>query len=103
MAICYLPMNLHTYFCPITGRGLESRDCKRVGQRLLSPYADVGVQLSGWAFLFVGAGFWLVGSIILTPMAPVLGAAAGASFGIVAVLRFVRQVRAFRHSHAAGR
>lgn len=96
-------MNLHTYFCPITGRGLESRDCKRVGRRLLSPYADVDVHLSGWALLFVAAGLWLVGSIILTPMAPVLGAAAGASFGTIAVLRFVQQFRAFRHTQAAGR
>ncbi len=94
---------MHPYFCPITGRDLKARDCKRVGQRLLSPYADVSVQLSGWPLMFIGAGLWFIGSITLTPMAPVLGTAVGASFGIIALLRFARQYRAYRHGRGASR
>lgn len=99
----YLPMALHTYFCPTTGRGLEARDCRRVGRRLLSPFDEVGVQITGWPLLVIGAVLWFVGQIILTPMAPVAGNVAGLSCGIIAALRFVRQYRAFRHGQAAGR
>lgn len=86
---------LDPYFCPVTGRGVRSRSCRRDGRRLLSPFADVPVQIGGTPLLVIGIVIALVGSVILCREGPIFGYAAGGAFAVVAVLRFARQFRVY--------
>lgn len=88
-------MTQQWHFCPVTGRGVTLRQCRREGDRYLSPYSDVPVQATGWVFIVFGVCMFSPLSIILTPAAPVIALWGGICCGILAVLRFTRQGAAY--------
>jgi hypothetical protein len=47
-------MNVPDYYCPVTGQNLQAKQCRRRGLKLISPYADVPVQTSGWRIGYLG-------------------------------------------------
>lgn len=94
---------MRTFFCPKTGRGLEFGECRRVGRRLISPYAEVDVQISGWCLLCIGGGLGLASSMIVSMIINLLGAAAGTAFGVVGLMRLARQFRAHRRGRGLDR
>ncbi|MCC7204588.1 MAG: hypothetical protein IT441_05880 [Phycisphaeraceae bacterium] len=90
-------LSFHTYFCPITGRGLESRDCVIRRWRPISPYADVPVLLSGWTFLAAGSIAFVVIGVDLSEFVLTFGTSLGITLSVLGAMRFVRQFRAYRH------
>ncbi|MCC7408491.1 MAG: hypothetical protein IT442_10490 [Phycisphaeraceae bacterium] len=95
-------LSFRTYFCPVTGRGLESRDCVVRRWRAFSPYADVPVLLSGWTFLAAGSIAFLVIGINLCDSALAFGASVGITLSVLAMMRFVQQIRAYRRHQKKG-
>src|SRR3954471_2768608 len=104
MLIRYLPRSeVRPSVHPSSDPHAETRQSSREGHQLDYAPAEVAGagEWSGWTFLLIGGVSWLLCSIILTPVAPLIGNAAAAACAIIAAIRFVRQQR--RRRRSAGR
>lgn len=91
---------MHMYFCPHCGTVYESKSCKKVKgripmqPRLICPQCDKPVQVSGVVWILLGLLIGLVFSITLCSGVPAVGVIIGVAFGVVGVIRLIRQFRA---------
>jgi uncharacterized BrkB/YihY/UPF0761 family membrane protein len=89
-------MNVPDYYCPVTGQNLQAKQCRRRGFKLISPYADVPVQTSGWRIGYLGFFLFALAYVFLKSAPVACSWLFLAGIAALMLFRLARQYLIFR-------